>query len=201
MPRVTGGPVGAMGDLGLHRPARRRRLRRSRSLARRLLVLRAQASCFWLSIVLEHGAPAARGEVAAPARFPAWRHRRAVARRARDRRRRDSTWRLCGRPLLIALGLSFSRSFLRLDGRREASRLLPRAPIDPRNGVGAAPPHGALLLRRDHRASASMGRCLLTRSTTFRARCRLSGRGVFDRLVGHGDPRLRLRRKARTRAH
>ncbi len=41
-------------------------------------------------------------------------------------------------PLLIAGGLVLLALFLRMDGRREASRLLPRRPIDPRNGVGAA---------------------------------------------------------------
>lgn len=41
-------------------------------------------------------------------------------------------------PLLIATGLALLALFLRMDGRREANRLLPRRPIDPRNGVGAA---------------------------------------------------------------
>jgi MFS family permease len=41
-------------------------------------------------------------------------------------------------PLLIAVGLALLGLFLRMDGRREANRLLPRRPIDPRNGVGAA---------------------------------------------------------------
>lgn len=40
-------------------------------------------------------------------------------------------------PLLILAGLVLLGAFLRLDGRRDASRLLPRRPIDPRDGVGA----------------------------------------------------------------
>ncbi len=41
-------------------------------------------------------------------------------------------------PLMVAAGLVLLALFLRMDGRREANRLLPRNPIDPRNGVGAA---------------------------------------------------------------
>ena len=41
-------------------------------------------------------------------------------------------------PALILVGLALLGFFLRQDARRKGSRLLPRAPLDPRNGVGAA---------------------------------------------------------------
>ncbi len=41
-------------------------------------------------------------------------------------------------PLLVAVGLLLLVLFLRMDGRRTESRLLPRRTFDPRDGVGAA---------------------------------------------------------------
>ncbi len=40
-------------------------------------------------------------------------------------------------PLLVLAGLVLFGVFLRLDGRRQANRLLPPLPLDPRHGVGA----------------------------------------------------------------
>ena len=41
-------------------------------------------------------------------------------------------------PLFLAAGFLFLALFLRMDGQRGDSRLLPPRPVDPRNGVGAA---------------------------------------------------------------